>query len=156
MKGLHLCYSYLVKLYICILSICELNLCALSTLRRCKCCLLLHRTLTYFIRVSITVWLTSCLTGLDLTKLKNIYIIKHKQSNWILSSQTGGQPYSDTSPDEVSECSKCLHTLYIGFVETFLSLWHIFWYQTTTIGSSYSVKLSCKCTTLFLDRCPPF
>ena len=105
MKGLHLCYSYLVKLYICILSICELNLCALSTLRRCKCCLLLHRTLTYFIRVSITVWLTSCLTGLDLTKLKNIYIIKHKQSNWILSSQTGGQPYSDTSPDEVSECS---------------------------------------------------
>ena len=56
-------------------------------------------------RGSITVWLTFCLTGLDSTKLVNLYLIQHKQSNRILTSQTGGQSYSDTSPYEVSECS---------------------------------------------------
>ena len=39
------------------------------------------RTLTYFLRGSITVQLTSCLTGLDLTKLVNLYLILHKQLN---------------------------------------------------------------------------
>ena len=37
--------------------------------------------LTYFLRGSITVWLTSCLTGLDLNKRVNMLIIQHKQSN---------------------------------------------------------------------------
>ena len=50
--------------------------------------------------------LTSCLTGLDLNKLVNLYLsIKQKQSDWILTSQTGGQLYSDTSSYKVSECS---------------------------------------------------
>ena len=53
-----------------------------------------QRTLTYFVRLSITVWLTSCLTGLDSTKLVNLFLIQHKQSSWILTSQTGGQLYS--------------------------------------------------------------
>ena len=34
---------------------------------------------------------------------KNLLIIKHKQISWILASQTGGPPYSDTSPCEVCE-----------------------------------------------------
>ena len=61
-----------------------------------------QRTLTYFERGSITVPLTSCLTGLDSTKLVNLYLIQHKQSSWILNIQTGGQSYSDTSPYKVS------------------------------------------------------
>ena len=67
--------------------------------------LTMHRTLNYFFRGSITVLLTSCLTGLDLTKLVNVYLIQHNQTRWILTSQTLGQQYSDTSPEEVSGCS---------------------------------------------------
>ena len=48
---------------------------------------------------SITVWLTSCLTGLDMAEQVNLLLIKHEQSSWIQTSQTGGQPYSDTSPN---------------------------------------------------------
>ena len=55
---------------------------------------LCQRTFTYFIRGSISVWLTSCLTALNSTKLVNLYLIQRKQSSWI---QTGGQLYSDTS-----------------------------------------------------------
>ena len=47
---------------------------------------------------SITEQLISCLTVLDSTKLLNLYLIEHKQSSWILTSQTGDQAYSDTSP----------------------------------------------------------
>ena len=43
--------------------------------------------------------LISCLTGLDSTKLVNVYLIQHNQSSLILASQTGAQPYSDTSPN---------------------------------------------------------
>ena len=48
-----------------------------------KCCLNLrsHRILTYFVRGSITVWLTSCQTGLDLTKQVNMLLIQHEQSS---------------------------------------------------------------------------
>ena len=56
------------------------------------------RALTYFVRGSISVQLTSYLTGLDLAKKVNLLFIKHKQSSWIQTGQTGGQPYSDTSP----------------------------------------------------------
>ena len=61
-----------------------------------------QRTLTYFVRESITVQLTSCVTGWDLAKRENVLCIKDKQSSWILTSQTGGQPYRDTSLSEVS------------------------------------------------------
>ena len=37
-----------------------------------------QKTLTYFIRGSITVQLTSCLTGLDSTKLVNLDLIQNK------------------------------------------------------------------------------
>ena len=40
-----------------------------------------QKTLAYFIRGSITVCLSSCLTGLDLTKLVNLYLIHPKQSS---------------------------------------------------------------------------
>ena len=53
--------------------------------------------LTYFVRGSITVRLTSCLTGSDLAKRVNVLWIKHKQSSWILTSQTGGQLYNEVS-----------------------------------------------------------
>ena len=69
-------------------------------------------------RGSITVCLTSCLTGLDSTILVNNYVIQHKQSSWIVTSQTGGQPYSDTSTYKVSECSLPklpMHDKRIGF-----------------------------------------
>ena len=32
-------------------------------------------------RGSITVWLTSCLTGLDMTKQAKLMLIKHEQSS---------------------------------------------------------------------------
>ena len=38
--------------------------------------------------------------ALLLLSWRHIYLI-----GWILTSETGGQPYSDTSPYEVSECS---------------------------------------------------
>ena len=66
----------------------------------------IQRTLTYFLRGSITVLrLNFCLTGFDLAKRVNVLWIKHKQSSWILTSLTTGQLYSDTSRYEVSECS---------------------------------------------------
>ena len=40
-----------------------------------------QRTLTNFVRGSITEWLTSCLTGLDLTEQVNLLFTKYKQSN---------------------------------------------------------------------------
>ena len=46
---------------------------------------------------SFTVWLTSCLTRLDLAEQVNLLLIKHKESSWIQTGQTGGQTYSDTS-----------------------------------------------------------
>ena len=52
-----------------------------------------HRTLTYIVRGSITVWLTSCLNGLDLTKLVNLYLIQHKQSSWIRTRKSAVQWY---------------------------------------------------------------
>ena len=36
---------------------------------------------SYFVRGSITVCLTSCMTSLDSTKLVNLYPIQHKQSS---------------------------------------------------------------------------
>ena len=61
-----------------------------------------QKTLTYFGRGSITVWLTSCLTGYDLTKLVNLCLIQHKQSSRLLTSQTWGQSYNDTLTKNVS------------------------------------------------------
>ena len=52
-----------------------------------------QRTLTYFVKGCITVQLTSCLTGLDSTKLVNLYLVQHKQSSWIQTNKTGGQLY---------------------------------------------------------------
>ena len=62
-------------------------------------------TLIYFVKGSITVQLTSCLTGFDSAALlmfnqQQIYLF-----GWIQISQIGGQLYSDTSPYKVSECS---------------------------------------------------
>ena len=54
---------------------------------------------------SNAVWLTSCLTGFYSTKQKNKLLIQHKQSSLILTIITAGQPYTDTSPYEVSVCS---------------------------------------------------
>ena len=65
----------------------------------------MQRTLTHFVRGSITVWLTSGLTGFDSAALfmfnqQQIYLFGQIQT-----SQTGGQLHSDTSPYKVSECS---------------------------------------------------
>ena len=40
-----------------------------------------QKTLTYFVRGSITARLTSCLTGLDSTNQANMLLIQHKQSS---------------------------------------------------------------------------
>ena len=56
-----------------------------------------QRTLT--IEGSISVQLTSCLTGLELTKQVKLLLIQHKQSSWIQTKLMVGQTYSDTSPE---------------------------------------------------------
>ena len=63
------------------------------TLRHCNWCLNYiitfcikmssQRTLTNLIRGSITVQVTSCLTGLNLTIQVNMFLIQHKQRSWI-------------------------------------------------------------------------
>ena len=66
--------------------------------------ILRQRTLTYFTRGSITVWLTSCSTGLYSAAL----LILNQQQIYLFGEiqigQRGGQMYSDTSPYEVSDC----------------------------------------------------
>ena len=71
-----------------------------------------QRTLTYFVRGSITVWLTSSLTGQDLAALLMLNQIEIYKFGQIQTSQTGGRLYSETSPYNVSECS-----LYKGCVK---------------------------------------
>ena len=56
-----------------------------------------EKTLIYFVRESISVWLISSLTGLDLAKQENLMLIKHMQNNRMQTSLTGGQLNSDTS-----------------------------------------------------------
>ena len=73
--------------------------------------LLLHkdmeqRTLTCLVKGMITVWLTSCLTGLDSTKQVNILLIQYKQSRWIGTKQPGSHLYSDTFPYKVRDCAQ--------------------------------------------------
>ena len=62
-----------------------------------------QRTLTYFVRGNISVWLTSCLTGLDSAVLLNWNYKQICLFGQILTGQTGGQTYSDISPYKVSE-----------------------------------------------------
>ena len=77
----------------------------------------IQRILTYFIRGSITVRMTSSLTGFDLTEqVKLLLFIQQKQSSKSQTSKTGGQQYTDTSPYEVSEYSLLYHTIYLGKV----------------------------------------
>ena len=59
--------------------------------------------ISFFVKGIITVWLTSCLTGLDFTKQGKLFLNKHKRSIQIQARKTGGQPCSDTFPCEVSE-----------------------------------------------------
>ena len=40
-----------------------------------------QRTLTYFVRGKITVWLTSCLTGKDLAQQANLFIVSIQQNS---------------------------------------------------------------------------
>ena len=70
-----------------------------------------QKTLIYFVRGSIIVWLVSCLTGMDSAALfmfnqQQIYLFGQIQA-----SQTGGQRYSNTFPYKVSECSLGKQTL---------------------------------------------
>ena len=64
-----------------------------------------QRTLTYFVGGNITVFLTSCLTGLDSAVLLNWSYKQFCFFDQILTGQTGGQPYNDISPYKVSEYS---------------------------------------------------
>ena len=103
-----------------------------------------QRTLTYIVSGSITVHLTSCLTGLDSTKQVNMLLIQLKQSSWILTSQTGGQPHSDTSPYELSECSlfstKVLHCV--------LQRLRILWHRNILFPASYFSLLTAQINAL--------
>ena len=47
---------------------------------------------------SFTVQLGLCLTGFDSVALPALKLVTDNLFGWIQSSQTGGQPYSDTSP----------------------------------------------------------
>ena len=68
-----------------------------------------QRTLTYLERGSISVRLTSCLTGLDSAPL----LIYYQQQIYLIGQIQTSQPYSDTSPYEVSECSLVRLTYYL-------------------------------------------
>ena len=59
-----------------------------------------EHSLTLLREVSLYDWPPVWLV-LDSTNLVNLYLIQHKQSSWILTSQTGGQLYSETSPYKV-------------------------------------------------------
>ena len=59
-----------------------------------------QRTLTYFIRGSLNVRLTSCLTDLDSAEKVHLFLIKHKESCWFQISQIRG-PY-------LKNASRCL------------------------------------------------
>ena len=45
-------------------------------------------SLPYFVRRSITVRMTFCLTGLNLTKKKNLLLIQNNKSSWIQTNKT--------------------------------------------------------------------
>ena len=63
---------------------------------------LIQRTLSFFVGGKYHLKLTSCFTGLDsaaLLMLNKIHIYKFSR---IQTSQTGGRPYSDTSPYKVT------------------------------------------------------
>ena len=75
-----------------------------------------QRTFAYFKRGSITVHLISCSTGLDLAEQVNLFLIKQKQSSWIQTSQTRGQPYSDTFL-KIGH-SRPLFSLFSSFLQT--------------------------------------
>ena len=62
-----------------------------------------QRIHSYFIQGSITEWLISNLTGLDLTKQVNLSLISMWWSYRIWTTQSGGQQNCDTSAFEVSE-----------------------------------------------------
>ena len=83
-----------------------------------------QRTLTYFARGSITVHLTSCLTGLDSAALPMFYQLQIYLFGQIQTSQTGGHMYSDTFTYE-KESLLCLDVLYfqdfLGHVKSYLS-----------------------------------
>ena len=67
-----------------------------------------HKTSIYHLRhlnVKYEKYLLNHPENKTSTKLVNLYLIQRKQSSWILTSQTGGQPYSDTSPYKLSERS---------------------------------------------------
>ena len=71
---------------------------------------LIERILAYYVRGSIAVRLTSCFTCLDSAAL---FMLNWKWINLfgrIQTSQTGYQPYSDTSPNIVSEYSLLIHS----------------------------------------------
>ena len=73
-----------------------------------------------FVRESITVRLTSCLTGLDLINQVNLFQIQHKQSSWIQTNTTGGQLCIATSHYKVrkyrvNEKGKTKRTLALTF-----------------------------------------
>ena len=68
-----------------------------------------QRTLTYLERGSISVRLTSWLTGLDSAPL----LIYYQQQIYLIGQIQTSQPYSDTSPYEVSECSLVRLTYYL-------------------------------------------
>ena len=56
-----------------------------------------NRLLVGLIRESITIWLTSCLFCLELAGLLKLNEQQFNLFGQILTSHTGGQPYSDTS-----------------------------------------------------------
>ena len=60
-----------------------------------------QRTLTFFSTGSITAWLTSCLTGLDLAALLMFNQQQIFMFGEIQTSQTGGPPYSDMKEGSV-------------------------------------------------------
>ena len=66
-----------------------------------------QRPLNYFVRGSITIRLTSCLTSWDSAAFLVLNLVEIYKFGRIQTSQTEGQPYSDTCPYEV--CVLCTY-----------------------------------------------
>ncbi len=102
---------------------------------------------------SITVPLTSCLTGLDWSLLQ----IKNKNCqlsySWFQTSQSGGQLYSDTSPFSIpwlSECSSLARSLVVTKCTDMKDIiWH------TRVSESYisQIKMKQASVSWELSRC---
>ncbi len=97
---------------------------------------------------SITVLLTSCLTGLESAVWQQTIFCFYLQNRLIQTSQTGGQWYSDPSPFSIP-CLKYVHDRWLKSKSHYCTcLGHIGWHNTDRIIPIGQGKYSSNCCML--------